>query len=55
MGSGTTFKEVSGGTMRNIKVVVPEEKEVQIKIGRILGAIDDKIEANTQINNNLVA
>ena len=53
MGSGTTFKEVSGGTMRNIKVVVPEEKEVQIKIGRILGAIDDKIEANAQINNNL--
>ena len=53
MGSGTTFKEVSGGTMRNIKVVVPEEKEVQIKIGRILGAIDDKIEANVQINNNL--
>ena len=54
MGSGTTFKEVSGGTMRNIKVVVPEEKEVQIKIGEILGAIDDKIEANAQINNNLL-
>lgn len=53
MGSGTTFKEVSGGTMRNIKVIVPEDKDVQIKIGKILGSIDDKIEANTQINNNL--
>ena len=53
MGSGTTFKEVSGGTMRNIKVVVPADRDVQIKIGRILGALDDKIEANTQINNNL--
>ncbi len=55
MGSGTTFKEVSGGTMRNIKVIVPEDKDVQIKIGKILGSIDDKIEANTQINNNLSA
>ena len=53
MGSGTTFKEVSGGIMRNIKVVVPEDKDIQIKIGKILGAIDDKIEANVQINNNL--
>lgn len=55
MGSGTTFKEVSGGIMRNIKVVVPEDKDIQIKIGKILGAIDDKIEANVQINNNLSA
>lgn len=55
MGSGTTFKEVSGKTMRGIEVRVPESKEEQIKISSILSAIDDKIEENARINKNLSA
>ena len=54
MGSGTTFKEVSGNTMKNIVVNVPNDKGVQEKIAAILGSIDDKIEKNEQINNNLL-
>lgn len=53
MGSGTTFKEVSGNTMKNIIVNVPTDKKVQEKIAAIFGSIDDKIEENEQINNNL--
>ena len=53
LGSGTTFKEVSGTTMKNIVVRVPKEKEKQRGIGLILSSIDDKIEANEKINHNL--
>ena len=53
MGSGTTFKEVSGNTMKNIVVNVPTDKKVQEKIAATLGSIDEKIEENEQINNNL--
>lgn len=53
MGSGTTFKEVSGNTMKSIKVCVPIDIEEQRKIGAVLSAIDDKIELNTAINENL--
>ena len=53
MGSGTTFKEVSGNTMKNIIVRVPSDKEVQNNIASILGTLDDKIEENERINNNL--
>ena len=55
MGSGTTFKEVSGNTMKNIVVNIPNDKSVQEKIANILDSIDDKIEKNEQINNNLAA
>lgn len=54
MGSGTTFKEVSGSTMRNIEVTIPESKKVQVRIAAILDAIDSKIENNIKINNNLL-
>ena len=53
MGSGTTFKEVSGNTMRSIKVRVPVDIDEQRKIGAVLSALDDKIELNTAINENL--
>ncbi len=53
MGSGTTFKEVSGNTMKNIVVSVPADKKEQEKIASVLNAIDDKIELNNAINNNL--
>lgn len=55
MGSGTTFKEVSGNTMKGIQVRVPVSIEEQRKIANILGALDDKIEENERINNNLAA
>lgn len=53
MGSGTTFKEVSGNTMKNIVVKVPVDIANQKKIAKVLGSIDDKIEENERINNNL--
>ncbi len=53
MGSGTTFKEVSGNTMKNIVVKVPDDCQVQKQIAQLLGSIDDKIELNNKINNNL--
>ena len=53
LGSGTTFKEVSANTMKGVEVRVPAEKSEQEKIARVLSAIDDKIEANTRINENL--
>ena len=54
LGSGTTFKEISGSTMKNIEVRVPKLKKIQSKIASILASIDDKIELNLKINNNLV-
>ena len=54
MVSGTTFKEVSAGAMKNIQVRVPAEKSVQIKIAKILSSLDDKIELNNRINDNLL-
>lgn len=53
MGSGTTFKEVSGATMKSIKVSVPQKIEIQKKIASVLSALDDKIELNNKINENL--
>ena len=55
MGTGTTFKEVSGNTMRGIKARVPVDIDEQRRIASILNSIDDKIEENVRINNNLVA
>ncbi|MCM1218767.1 MAG: restriction endonuclease subunit S [Lachnospiraceae bacterium] len=52
MGSGTTFKEVSGATMKNIEVMIPPLDE-QKRIAGILGVLDDKIELNRRINANL--
>lgn len=54
MGSGTTFKEVSGSTMRGVRVTVPIAIEDQKRIAEILSSIDDKIEANEKINDNLL-
>ena len=50
MGSGTTFKEVSGAVMKKIEVLVPKDKKEQILIGKILSSLDDKIEINTRMN-----
>ena len=53
MGSGTTFKEVSGNTMKGINVKVPVSIEEQRKIAGVLDALDRKIEDNEKINKNL--
>lgn len=53
MGSGTTFKEVSGNTMKGIHVKVPVSIEEQRKIASVLDALDTKIEDNEKINKNL--
>ncbi len=55
MGSGTTFKEVSGATMRGIRVRVPASKTEQQKIAAVLSSLDSKIENNNKINDNLAA
>lgn len=53
LAGGTTFKEVSGSTMKNVEVYMPDNLKEQKRIADILGRIDDKIELNTKINNNL--
>lgn len=54
LGSGTTFKEVSGSTMRGIEVLVPDSIEEQRQIASVLSTLDDKIEKNTEVNKNLL-
>jgi type I restriction enzyme S subunit len=54
LGSGTTFKEVSGSTMRDVVVTIPP-LPTQRKIAAVLGALDDKIENNRKICANLEA
>lgn len=51
--SGSTFKEVSGKTMANFEVDIPELEE-QKHIISILNPIIQKIESNNQINDNLL-
>ena len=52
-GSGTTFAEVSGKTMKEIEVMVPKETEDQRRIASILSSLDRKIELNNKINADL--
>ena len=52
-GSGTTFAEVSGKTMKGIEVVVPKEVDDQCRIASILSSLDRKIELNNKINADL--
>jgi type I restriction enzyme S subunit len=53
MGSGTTFKEVSGSVMKQIAVSIPTDIEEQQAIAKIIGSLDDEIENNTAINHHL--
>jgi len=53
--SGTTFKEVSGSVMRQVKVKVPRSHNKRIAIAAALSCLDDRIELNNQIIANLEA
>lgn len=50
--NGSTFKEISGTSFKELIVNVPSLVN-QIKTVDILGKIDKKIELNNEINNNL--
>jgi type I restriction enzyme S subunit len=52
LGSGTTFKEVSGNVMKNVVVKIPC-LDIQRQIANVLSSLDDKIELNRRINDNL--
>lgn len=53
LGSGTTFKEVSGSVMKNILFNIPSLR-AQEQIALFLSSLDDKIELNRRINDNLL-
>jgi type I restriction enzyme, S subunit len=50
--SGSTFMEVSGAVVKQIKILLPPLPEQQA-IASVLSAFDDKIELNNKINKNL--
>ena len=51
--SGTTFPEISGKVMEEIEVLIPEDKNEQRQIAKILDAFDRKIENNLRLNDYL--
>ena len=51
--SGTVFGSVNRNDINGLEVDIPEDTEKQKKIARYLTMLDDKIELNTEINNNL--
>lgn len=52
--TGSTFKELSGSALKEIKITVPPLPE-QRAIAHILGTLDDKIELNRKMNETLEA
>lgn len=53
--SGSTFKELSGSALKQIRIRLPADKREQRAIARILGTLDDKIELNRRMNETLEA
>jgi type I restriction enzyme S subunit len=53
--SGSTFQELSGGTLKELEFEIPEKINEQLAIAHILGSLDDKIELNRKINKTLEA
>lgn len=47
--SGSTFQELSGGTLKNLQFQIPPLPE-QLSIAKILSDLDEKIELNQQMN-----
>ena len=52
--SGSTFKELSGSALKNIRMPIPPLSE-QRDIAHILGTLDDKIELNRRMSETLEA
>ena len=50
--AGSTFQELSGGTLKGLEFLVPPLTE-QKAIAHILGTLDDKIELNCRMNETL--
>lgn len=50
--SGTVFGSVNRNDINGLEVDIPEDAEKQKKIARYSTMLDDKIELNTEINNN---
>ncbi len=53
--SGSTFKELPGGTLKKIRIRLPSDFAEQRAIAHILGTLDDKIELNRRMNETLEA
>jgi len=53
--SGSTFKELSGSALKQIRIRLPLVKSEQRAIAHILGMLDDKIELNRRMNETLEA
>ncbi len=52
LGTGTTFAEISGSVVKNLKFSLPD-LPTQTAIAEILSSLDDKIELNNKINQEL--
>lgn len=52
LGTGTTFAEISGSVVKNLKFLLPD-LPTQKAIAEILSSLDDKIELNNKINQEL--
>ncbi|MCX8482565.1 MAG: restriction endonuclease subunit S [Crocinitomicaceae bacterium] len=52
LGTGTTFAEISGSVVKNLKFSLPD-LPTQSAIAEILSSLDDKIELNNKINQEL--
>jgi len=52
LAGGSTFKEISGTTIKNLEILLPPLKEQQ-KIAEILSSLDEKIELNIKMNKTL--
>ncbi|MDF1500850.1 MAG: restriction endonuclease subunit S [Anaerolineales bacterium] len=53
--SGSTFKEISGGSLKKVLLRLPADFDEQRAIAHILGTLDDKIELNRSMNATLEA
>ncbi|QQS47285.1 MAG: restriction endonuclease subunit S [Acidobacteriota bacterium] len=53
--SGSTFKELSGASLKRIRLRVPLDRCEQRSIAHILGTLDDKIELNRRMSETLEA
>ncbi|MBX6765111.1 MAG: restriction endonuclease subunit S [Rubrobacteraceae bacterium] len=51
--TGSTFKELSGSSLKQIRIQLPADRGEQRAIAHILGTLDDKIELNRRMSETL--